>query len=97
MRTLDKIKLWIKVNIYNPFTPHIVYSEKFGGYAIRKASWWSNWEFLDGKDPKFYWWADETYVHKYCRILTLDLARKRLLEYNWFLQDNNFIHIPHED
>ena len=97
MRTLDKIKLWLKVNTYNPFTPHIVYSDKFGGFAIRKYNIYIGWDYLDAKDAKFFWWQEETYMHKYCKILTLELAKKRLSEYNWFLRDNDFVRIPQED
>jgi hypothetical protein len=96
MRTFDKIKLWLKVNIYNPMRPHIVYSDHWGGYYIRRLGWW-DCEFLDEKSRHFFWWMSESDVKKYCTFLTLTIAKKRLLEYNAWSASEGFTRVIDED
>lgn len=97
MRILDKVKIWIKLNLYNPYNPHFVYSKKLGGYFIRQYKFWSGWEFLDIESTKFFWWTGEDYVKKYCKYETLALAKDRLLQYNEWISDDGFTYIPFED
>jgi hypothetical protein len=97
MRTLDQIKLWLKVNIYNPFTPHIVFSRAWDCYCVRKFEWLLGWTFMSNDSDS--WWSGEEYAKKYCKIDTLDIAKTKLLRYNEKkrLEKQGFVHVPIKD
>jgi hypothetical protein len=78
---LKRVRIWFK-RFYNPYKPHIVHSRALDCYCIRKYNWVIGWEYMDKSDYKNFWWTDETYIKKYCKFDTLDLAKTRLLEYN---------------
>ena len=99
MNLLDKLKHWIKLNIYNPFKPHIVHSRLLGCYCVRRYSWMMGWEFLDKTVGKTFWWTDETYVQKYCKFEVREYAKTRLLQH---IEDEEkikegFVYVPFKD